>query len=510
MAEDTIATDSQRRGSYSQILKSSSIIGGAQGINYLIGMMRTKLVAILLGPSGVGLVGLYMSATGLVATVAGMGIGSSGVREIAEAHGCGNPEVLARTLKTLRRICWVTGIFGWALTAALAYPLSLWTFGSPERASALALLGVTLLFGSISGGQTALVQGTRRIGDLARLNVIGVAAGTVVAVGLYWWLGQKGIVPVLILTAAINLSFSWWFARKVQVIPVMQSFAETWKNSKRLVGLGMAFMWSGLLTAATGLAIRSIIVRDFGLDANGVYQAAWGISGMFAGFVLGAMGMDFYPRLTAIANDQPAMARLVNEQTEIGILLALPGLVGTLIFAPWVVRLFYTAKFLPGAELLPWFVLGVFVTIISWPMGYIMLALGSGKWFVLTETIALGVQLGLAVLFLNTFGLWGAALAYFLVHIVSCILVFGVSAHLIRFRWSYQVLRMLLETTLLVGVAFAARRFLPEWAVLVAGAFLTATAGLYTLRGLASRLGTQHRLVLLACRFPGGRIACGV
>ena len=231
---------------------------------------------------------------------------------------------------------------------------------------------------------------------------------------------------------------------------------------------------------------------------------------MFAGFVLGAMGMDFYPRLTAIANDQPAMARLVNEQTEIGILLALPGLVGTLIFAPWVVRLFYTAKFLPGAELLPWFVLGVFVTIISWPMGYIMLALGSGKWFVLTETIALGVQLGLAVLFLNTFGLWGAALAYFLVHIVSCILVFGVSAHLIRFRWSYQVLRMLLETTLLVGVAFAARRFLPEWAVLVAGAFLTATAGLYTLRGLASRLGTQHRLVLLACRFPGGRIACGV
>ena len=38
------------RNSYGQILKSSSIIGGAQGINYLIGMVRVKLVAVLLGP----------------------------------------------------------------------------------------------------------------------------------------------------------------------------------------------------------------------------------------------------------------------------------------------------------------------------------------------------------------------------------------------------------------------------------------------------------------------------
>ena len=485
-------------------------MGGAQGINYLIGMVRTKLVAVLLGPSGVGLVGLYLSAVGLLGTFAGLGISSSGVREIAEAHGSGDPERMAGTLKTLRRTCWITGIFGWVLTAVISYPLSIWTFNSPEYSWALAILGITLLFGSISGGQTALIQGSRRIGDLARLNILGVIAGTIVAVGLYWWLGKNGIVPVLITTSAINLSFSWWFARKIQVIPVKQSFAETWKNSKRLIGLGLAFMWSGLLTAAVGLAIRAIIVRDFGLDANGVYQAAWGISGMFAGFILGAMGTDFYPRLTAVSNDHPTMIRIVNEQTEIGILLALPGLVGTLIFAPWVIRLFYTARFLPGAELLPWFVLGVFVTIISWPQGYIMLALGSGKWFALTETIALGVQLGLTVLFLKLVGLWGVALAYFLLHILYSIIVFAVSTHLIRFRWSAKVVRMLMEATLLVGVAFALRRFLPEWAATSSGALLTASAGFYTLRGLASRLGPQHRLVLLACRFPGGRAACGI
>ena len=219
-------SEAHKKHSYGQILKSSSIIGGAQGINYLIGMVRVKLVAVLLGPSGVGLVGLYVSATGLVSTVAGLGINSSGVREVAEAHGTGKPEHIARTVKTLRRACWVTGILGWLLCAALSYPLSVYTFGSGEHAWAVAVLGATILIGSVAGGQSALVQGTRRIGDLARMNVLGAVSGTLVAVGLYGWLGQKGIVPVIIGTAVCNLGFSWWFAHKIPVATVMLSWPE--------------------------------------------------------------------------------------------------------------------------------------------------------------------------------------------------------------------------------------------------------------------------------------------
>ena len=209
---------SKPANSYGQILKSSSIIGGAQGINYLIAMVRTKLVAVLLGPSGVGLIGLYVSATNLIGTIAGLGFDSSGVREVAEADGSGDAERVARTVKTLRRACWVTGILGWILCAALSYPLSIFMFGSGERAWAIAILGATLFFGLISGGQSALLQGTRRIGDIARLNVFGAIAGTIVAVGLFAWLGEKGIVPALITTAAINLGFSWWLARRVQMM----------------------------------------------------------------------------------------------------------------------------------------------------------------------------------------------------------------------------------------------------------------------------------------------------
>ena len=78
---------------------SSSIIGGANALNYLVGLVRIKVVAVLLGPAGVGLISLYTSAMALLGTASGLGLGSSGVREVV------------RTVHMLRRLCWVIGSF---------------------------------------------------------------------------------------------------------------------------------------------------------------------------------------------------------------------------------------------------------------------------------------------------------------------------------------------------------------------------------------------------------------
>jgi PST family polysaccharide transporter len=473
-------------------------------------MVRVKLVAVLLGPSGVGLVGLYVSATGLVSTVSGLGISSSGVREVAEAHGSDKLEHITRTVKTLRRACWVTGILGWLLCAALSYPLSVYTFGSGKHALAVAILGATILISSVSGGQSALIQGTRRIGDLARMGVLGAIFGTIVAVGLYAWLGQKGIVPVLVLTAAINLGFSWWFARKIPVAPVLLTWRETFGNSKRLIHIGVAFMYGAILASVVDLMIRSLIVKKYGLDANGIYQAAWGISGMFAGFILGAMGTDFYPRLTAVAQDNEHVNRLVNEQTEIGILLALPGLLGTLAFAPWVMHLFYSVKFLPGAALLPWFVIGVFGQVISWPLGMIQMAKAATKWMYFGRTEGSVVYLVLTLLLIKHHGLAGVAWAFALYIYIHGAVVFGIARRLSKFAWTPAVARLVLFAVGMVGVAFIVLKLTDGLFELALGTLITGAACLISLRGISLRLGENHRIVKMFLKFPGGRFACGL
>ncbi len=485
-------------------------MGGANALNYLVALVRVKIIAILLGPSGVGLVSLYMSAIGLVGTVSGLGIGSSGVREVALAFSQQDATAAARTVRILRRACWATGLLGWALAAALAPLLSTWLSGSTEHAAAIAVLGVTLLLGAVNGGQTALLQGVRRIGDIARASVAAMLLNTGVAIGLYAWLGVRGIVPVLAVTAAVSLGVSWWFARRIPVESVALSWPDTLTGTRHLAGLGMAFMWSGLLTAGLDMATRSLVTRELGIDAAGLYQAAWAISGLFAGFILSAMGTDFYPRLTSVIHDHKLARRTVNEQTEIGMLLALPGLLGTLAFAPWMMEVFFTRQFLPGAELLPWFVLGIFGRIVSWPLGFIQLAKGASRWFIGTETAIISFQLGLLLWALPRFGLVGVAYTFAVTYFLYTLVMLWVAKVLIGFSWSTGVKKLLLLSGLFVLVDFGVRLVMPGWTGMLAGGALTLAGSVLSLRGLATRLGADSRFCKLVCVVPGGRWVMGV
>src|ERR1700722_13049481 len=95
--------------SYRRILKSSSIIGGASFLNIVIGLLRTKVLAVLLGPTGMGLVSLYRGLMVTASSVATMGVDVIGTRQIAEANAQEN----ARALAVARRaLFWMTVLLG--------------------------------------------------------------------------------------------------------------------------------------------------------------------------------------------------------------------------------------------------------------------------------------------------------------------------------------------------------------------------------------------------------------
>ena len=156
------AAATAEKSSYGQILKSSAWIGGSSVLTIDIGVIRTKAMAVMLGPAGFGLMGLYSSIVDLALAVASMGIGSSGVRQIAESVSTGNETRIARTVIVLRRTAVILGIVGAVLVVVFSGPLSTLTFGSDRHAGAVALLGLAVFFRSVSAGQGALIQGLRR------------------------------------------------------------------------------------------------------------------------------------------------------------------------------------------------------------------------------------------------------------------------------------------------------------------------------------------------------------
>ena len=492
--------------SYGQILKASSIMGGAAGINLLLGMLRVKFAAVFIGTTGVGLISSFGSLQGLVGTLAGLGLQSSAVREIAAAVGKGDDQAIGRTVLTLRRMCWLTGLVGMVLMMLLAPWLSQLTFGHRDYMFDIAALGVIILFGNLSGGQMALIQGMRRIGDMARANIFGAVAGTVAAIGFYAALGLRGIIPTLLTVSALQLALSWFFARRVPVPKVDLTLLQTFSEANSMVRLGLVMMWNGLMASAVAYFTVTLITQYEGIQAVGLYSAAFALSGMFVSFVLGAMGADYYPRLTGVAYDKPAMMRMVNEQTEIGLLLALPGLLATLALAPWILEIFYTREFSGAVEMLQWFILGCLGRVISWPLGYVMLALGKGRWFLVTETSFNLLHVVLVALGLQFYGIEGVAIAFVVMYVCYTAAVLFVSHRLIGFRWSPECTRLGLLSLSMHAMLFVASHLLPLWPATWFGLSLTFITCVLCLRGLVARVGAEHRILCAIIRLPGGKL----
>ena len=466
-------------------------MGGSQVINILLGIVRTKFLAVLLGPSGFGLMGMYSALLSTAGTVAGMGIGSSGVRQIAEAAGSGDEQRIARTIITLRRTVIVTGLLGMLLTVIFCIPLSMLTFGTDKYALSIAILAITLLLGSISSGQTALIQGLRRIADIARLSVLGAFFGTVLSIPMIYLWGRDGIVPFLITVSAMTILTAWWYARKIPVAKVNLSFKETLKEAKGLLTLGLVFMATGLMTAAVMYLIRILIIHKLGMDSVGLYQSAATLASLYIGVILGAMGMDFYPRLTAVAKDHNVCNRMVNEQTEVGLLLAMPGILATLTFASLVIHIFYAKSFIPAYDILRWQILGVFLRVISWPMGYLLVAQGRLSALFWTELSANAVHLLLVFAGITYWGLIGTGIAFFGLYVFHVLMIFAVVNNFTGFRWTSDNLYMIIIFSIFITVVFLMPIFLSQNLALAINSVIILGVSSYCLYKISQLVGPQ-------------------
>jgi antigen flippase len=477
---------------YGQILKSSVLIGGSSVLSIGIGIVRTKAMAVLLGPAGFGLMGLYGSIADVAVSIAGMGINSSGVRQIAEAAGSGDDKRIARTVTVLRRTAVLLGILGAGLLVIFCRQVSALTFGSDEHAGAVALLSLVVLLRIVAGGQGALVQGMRRITDLAKMGVLGALFGTMISIPVIYFLREEGVVPSLVCIAAMSIVTGWWYSRKARIQPAAMTFFEIRHEVAPLLKLGFAFMASGFLVMGAAYAVRIIVVRNVGLEAAGFYSAAWTLGGLYVGFVFQAMGADFYPRLVSVATDNSRCNRLVNEQAQVSLLLAGPGIVATIAFAPLVIPLFYSNKFVEAVEILRWICLGMAFRVITWPMGFIIVAKNRQLIFFGADLAWTVVNVGLAWLFVGQLGLHGAGIAFFGSYLFQGLLIYPIVRALSGFRWSHANRKIGTLFLCSITLVFCGLYLLPPLSAAVLGAMVTAVTAMYSLRRLLSLVSTDQ------------------
>ena len=131
--------------------------------------------------------------------------------------------------------------------------------------------------------------------------------------------------------------------------------------------------------------VRGFISHKSGILGVGQFQAAWNLSNIYLAAVLQAMASDYFPRLSAVNSDNKKVVKLVNEQTEIALLISGPLVVGMLTFVNLIIAMLYTAQFTDTVGILHWQLAGTLLKVVSWPLGFIMLAKGLGGTFMMLE-----------------------------------------------------------------------------------------------------------------------------
>ena len=445
-------TDSQ--SSYRQIFKATSLFGGVQIINILIGIVRVKFVAVLLGTVGVGIMGLLNAPLNLIISITGLGIAFSAVRDVSEAHGTGDQKRIAIVIKTLRRWCWFDGLLGAVVTVSFAPLLSQWTFGNREYTWAFVWLSVTLLLQAISKGQIAILQGTRRLKDMAKAGVIGSALGLATSIPLYYWFGVKGIVPAMIVTAVTGLFLSWYFSRRVIIENIELTYKETFTSGLGMAKLGIFMTIAGFMASLSAYILNAFISNRGSVEQVGLYNAGWGVVGQYTGIIFTAMATDYFPRLSAIHADDDKVKELVRQQGETALLIMTPLLALLIITMPLVVRILYTPAFLPIVMFANLTVLGMQFKAVSWAMGYVYLAKGNGQLFMTIEVIFGIIILLLNLLFYYFFGLNGLGVSFILTYLLGMIVSYSVLKWKYRFSFPNKFYVRLLITYGFIIVSF--------------------------------------------------------
>ena len=475
-----------------RILKVTALLGGASLINVLLGIVRVKVLAVQLGPAFFGMISLYTNFTTSIGAITSLGIGSSAVRNIAVAVESGNETRVAHTVSVLRRMVWLTGVCGLIATIGLSLPGSWWMFGEYDHAWAIAILGVTVLFAQIQSGQTALLSGLRRIGDLAMLLVIGGLLSTALAITLLLLLGEKGIVPFLIAVALGQLAASWWYSRKVKVSVVKVSWRECITESRDMVQLGLSMVVSGLMLTVSTLLILIILRAYEGVAAVGLYQSALTISSIYVGFILQSMSSDYFPRLVGIVENRAERNQVVDEQSDVAILLAVPGLVAALIFSSLLILLLYSARFDGASDILRWMILGMLGRIVSWPLGFILLAHGDKSAYIISELSTAIVHVALVWLGVHFLGPIGAGVAFAGQYLFYVLLIIMVTRARHEYIQSHSNQRLLIQGAALIFLAFGSTFITSGVYRYLIGVLLLLISIGWSLHGLVERLGFER------------------
>lgn len=406
------------------ILRAMSLFGGVQVLNIICSVIRTKLIALWIGPSGVGLIGLYNTAIEMISSATGLGIRNSSVRDISA--NAKFVDRLGGIIQAVRRWSWGVGLFGAMITLVLSPCLSEITFGDDSHTFAFIFLSIVILLNAITAGELAILQGLSRLKRLANASIWGMIIALLLSAPLYYFMGIDSVIPTIIIYSLVTTVFVW--------INRDRSFNDFPKepivNSLRLGGgfirLGVLMTISSFVTILSSYIFIAYLNMCSGTDEVGYYQAGYTLVNKYVSLIFVSIGMEYYPRLVGVKDSAKRMSVFVSQQIKLLLLILIPIVSAFLVFRELVVTILYSSEFYQIIPFISGAIISTIFRAVSWCAAFVIIAKGSGKIYLATELSSAVIGLVLNIAFYHYYGLVGLGVSFIVWYLIYTIITLAI------------------------------------------------------------------------------------
>lgn len=483
--------NSNKKYIYSQIIKYTGIFGTIQGLSILTGVIRNKIIAMMLGTAGMGMLSLLNTAVNFLSQSTSLGLSFSGVREIAACKERGDRKGIERCAAVIRAWSLAAALAGAVVCALSCRWIDKLTFTWGDHSLHYLMLSPAIAIMAVTAGETAILKGLHRMKALAVAQMATAAGALLITVPLLYYLDISALVPMIILTALVTMlvTIAYSYSTVKPELPIRQ-WRSILAEGKPMVKLGLAFVSAAMMGSGSELVIRAYLNVNGGLGIVGLYNAGYMLAVTYAGMFFSSLESDYYPRLSAVNHDMRKVNQLVNYQTEVSLTLVSPMMCVFILSLPLIVPLLFSPKFNDAIPMAQAMALTMMCKAVCLPVNYTMLARGDSRLYVCLEGASYVMTIGGIAVGYRYGGLVGTgiglATAYAMELIVNCLCLhirYGLTLHrklLVYFATQMTMVMAVYASTYIYDATM-------RWS---AGIGITAICSVYSLRMIKSNL--QH------------------
>lgn len=355
----------------------------AHGMRMLVNLIIIKMIAVALGPTGLGAIGNLLSVLSIVMVFAGGGIANGITKYVAEYQN--RPRQTLHLLETAFALGFSISGLVLAVCIVGAKPIAVALFGVSSLWWLVYLLGVTHFAAFLGSATIAIVNGQRRPQMFAAISISAYLICIPVAFTLIQLLGFTGAAMALMMMAGCTALPSLYLIVRAPVRRVLSLHFHR-REVRRLLRFSVMTLSSAITFPISEYLVRDAVTDALGLAQAGIWQASIRLSGAVMGFYTIYLATSYMPRLSATTDQEAAFRLVLNTMIRVGLIFA--GIALALHAARGIiVPLLFSETFSPLQPLLGWQLTGDLFRVCAYTIAFFVIARANYKLHIAAELV---------------------------------------------------------------------------------------------------------------------------